>query len=57
MKAVYFVKRTTDPVKTGNFRTAVLCGEMSHLPLDQLQTILDLVRKTVLILDLVYTCT
>lgn len=41
MQAVYFVKRRADVVKKDTFKTLVAFGDVSHLPLDQLNSMVE----------------
>lgn len=49
-KSVYFVKRSKDPIqKDTNIRTALLYGDMSQFPMDQLSSFVDEVSNSSLI--------
>lgn len=45
-KAVYFLKRQADAVKKENIKTLLVFGDMSHVPLDQLASIVESVSCT-----------
>lgn len=40
-KAVYFIKRTADALRKDNFKEVLLFGDMSHVPLDQLSSVVE----------------
>lgn len=54
-KAVYFVKKMDNPVKSESFHSAILYGEMANLPLDQLQALVDTVSIHVYAIDIAAT--
>lgn len=47
LQAVYFVKRRADVVKKDTFKTLIAFGDVSHLPLDQLNSMVESVRSSV----------
>jgi dynein heavy chain len=40
-KAVYFIKRSSESVKKENYKTLLMFGDVSHIPLDQLSFLVE----------------
>lgn len=43
-QAVYFVKRQAEVVKADTFRQLIMYGDVAHLPLDHLSSLIESVR-------------
>ena len=44
-QAVYFVKRQAEVVKADTFRQLIMYGDVAHLPLDHLSSLIESVRS------------